>query len=490
MRQLTSVDAQFLAIEDGKTHGHVTALGIYDPSSAAGGALTYDAVRRLVASRLHLLEPFHWRLVEVPFGLGHPYWHHDPDLDLEFHVRELALPAPGDQRMLAEQVARIIARPLDRTRPLWELYLVHGLEDGRVAVLTKVHHAAVDGMSGAEILGILLDPSPGGREVPAPTAPPSPAGREQMPSQLEMLARGLAGMPGQQLRSLRGLPRALPNLDQVPTLRAVPGISTAAALSRRATRMRARTTDGGILAGRRLHAPRTSVNGTIGSHRRVALTSQPLAEAKQIKNHFGVTVNDVVVATCSGALREWFQERGELPDDPLLAMIPLSVRTEAERGTYGNRVATMLTPIPTNVAGPAERVAAAHESMRSAKERHKAIPATMLQDASDFIPPALFTRAARVTTLVSARLSAQAPVNVVISNVPGSPVPLYLAGAQLEAMYPLSAVAHGTGMNITVMSHAGSLNYGIVVDRDAVDDAWPLATAIDRAHADLLALTD
>jgi WS/DGAT/MGAT family acyltransferase len=220
------------------------------------------------------------------------------------------------------------------------------------------------------------------------------------------------------------------------------------------------------------------------------MTSQPLAEVKLIKDHFGVTVNDVVVAICAGALREWLQERDELPRTPLLAMIPLSVRTEAERQTYGNRVATMLTPIPTDVADAAERVAAAHASMRVAKDRHKAIPATMLQDASNFIPPALFARASRVTTMVSARLSNQAPVNVVISNVPGSPVPLYLGGAQLEAMYPLSAIAHGTGLNITVMSHAGGLNYGIVVDRDAVDDAWPLAAAIDRAHADLLTLAD
>ena len=172
MRQLTSVDAQFLAIEDGKTHGHVTAIGIYDPSTAPAGQLTQEAVLELVRARLDRLAPFHWRLVDVPFGLDHPYWHHDPDFDLEFHIRELALPAPGDARMLAEQVARIVARPLDRARPLWELYLIHGLKDDRVAVLTKVHHAAVDGMSGAEILGVLLDASPEGRELPVPAATP------------------------------------------------------------------------------------------------------------------------------------------------------------------------------------------------------------------------------------------------------------------------------------------------------------------------------
>jgi WS/DGAT/MGAT family acyltransferase len=486
MRQLTSLDAQFLALEDGRTHGHVAALGVYDPSTAPAGRLTLDAIRELVAGRLHLLPPFRWRLVEVPLGLDHPYWLDDPGFDLDFHLRELALPAPGDQRMLAEQVARIVARPLDRARPLWELYLIHGLEDGRVAVLTKMHHAAVDGMSGAEVLSVLLDPSPEGRDLPA--APPArvPAAA---PGALAMLARGLAGVPRQRLRSLRGLPRTLPHLDQVPTLRTLPGVSAVAQVSRRASRLRSRT-GGGVPEGRRLRAPRTSVNAMIGPHRHVALTSQSLAEVKRIKGRFGVTVNDVVIAICAGALRTWLADRGELPEDPLLAMVPVSVRTEAQRGTFGNRVATMMAPIPTDVADPVERLAAAHEAMRSAKERHKVVPAGVLQDANEVIPPALFARAARVTTAVTARHPVQAPVNAVISNVPGSPVPLYLAGAELEALFPVSAIMHGVGLNITVMSHRDALSYGVVADRDLVDDAWPLADALDRAQAELLELVD
>ena len=321
-----------------------------------------------------------------------------------------------------------------------------------------------------------------------PIAPePVTPGRE--PGQLEMLARGLAGVPGQRLDSLRRLPRALPHLDQNPTMRSLPGISTVSALSRRASRLRKRTTDGGVVEGRNLHAPRTALNGPIGPHRRVALTQQPLDEVKQIKNQFGVTVNDVVVAICAGALRAWLQDHDDLPDTPLLAMIPVSLRTDEQRGTYGNRIATMLTPIPTNVSDPAERLIATHQALRSAKERHRAVPATSLQDTYDFIPPAVFARAARVTTSVAARLPGQAPVNVVISNVPGSPKPLYMAGAQLEALYPFSAVAHGVGLNITVMSHSGGLNYGIVADRDTVDDAWWVAGAIDEAHAKLLSLT-
>jgi diacylglycerol O-acyltransferase / wax synthase len=485
MRQLTSLDAQFLAIEDGKTHGHVTALGIYDPSTAPDGRLTLDAVRSLVAERMHLLPPFRWRLAEVPFGLDHPYWFDDPDFDLDFHIRELALPAPGGERMLAEQVARIVARPLDRARPLWELYLIHGLEDGRVAMLTKMHHAAVDGMSGAEILSVLLDPEPTGRTIDAPEAPGTAA---KMPGQLQMLARGVAGLPMQPLRSLRSLPKALPHLDQVPTMRSLPGVGKLAAVSRRTARAIPRTRDGGVLEGRRLRAPITSVNRHVGPHRRVALSQQSLADVKAIKDHFGVTVNDVVVAICAGALRSWLDARGELPTEPLLAMIPVSVRTPEQRGTFGNRVATMLSPIPTDVADPEQRLRAAHESMRSAKERHKAVPANVLQDANAVVPAALFARAARVTTSVAARHPSEAMVNTVISNVPGSPTPLYLAGARLEALYPVSAIMHGIGLNITVMSYCGQLCFGVVVDRDLVDDAWPLADELRRAQEELLAL--
>ena len=268
MRQLTSVDAQFLALEDGRNHAHVSSLAIYDPSTTPSGRLTLDAIRELVIARLHLLPPFRWRLAEVPFGLDYPYWVDDHDFDLDFHIRELALPAPGDDRMLCEQVARIVSRPLDRTRPLWELYLIHGLADERVAVLTKFHHAAVDGASGAEILGILLDTEPAA--TPNFLAPAMAPG-ERMPSQLSMLGRGLAGVPRQPLRAIRGVPRALPHLDQNPMLRHLPGVGAVSSVSRRAFRARPRSKDGGVLEGQALHAPRTILNQSISPHRRFAL---------------------------------------------------------------------------------------------------------------------------------------------------------------------------------------------------------------------------
>ena len=238
MRQLTSLDAQFLGVESARTYGHVGGLAVYDPSTAPGGKLEMGDVCRMVSERLHLLPPFRWRLVEVPFGIDLPYWVEDPAFDLDFHIRDSAVPPPGDDRQLAETVARIFARPLDRSRPLWELYLIHGLPEGRVAMLTKLHHSMVDGVSGNEILGVLLDPSPEGKEIP-PAAERAPG--ERVPGDLEMLGRGLLGVPRQPLRALRSLPTALPNLTDLPGANAFPVVPrlarrAVARASRRRTR--------------------------------------------------------------------------------------------------------------------------------------------------------------------------------------------------------------------------------------------------------------
>src|SRR3954466_12708632 len=413
MRQLTSLDAQFLAIENGRNLGHVSGLSIYDPSTAPGGVLTADRMCEALTERLHMLPPFRERLAAVPLGLDHPYWIEDPDFDIEYHVRELALPKPGDDRQLADQVARIHARALDRAHPLWELYVIQGLRDGRVAVFTKIHHSAVDGVSGAEILGVLLDPSPEGRALP-----PAPDGRppSSAPGQLEMLQRGLFGLPRQQLRALNALPRPIAHLDAIPGVQDIPGAPTLARITRRLGRIGRPARDGGMLEAPRSKAPRTVFNGPVSSHRRVAYGTLSLTTVKEIKNATGTTVNDVVVTVCAGALRRFLDDRAELPDTPLVAMIPVSVRTAAERGTFGNRVSTMAVAIPTDVADPLDRLSAAHDALRSAKERHRAIPASLMQDATRFVPPAIHARASRVTLRLSAR-NVGAPIfNVVISN--------------------------------------------------------------------------
>ena len=480
MRQLTSLDAQFLRMEDARTYGHVGGLAVYDPSTAPGGEVTVGDICRLVSERLHLLPVFKWRLVEVPFSLDLPYWIEDPDFDLDFHIRESAVPPPGNDDRLSETVARIFARPLDRRRPLWELYLIHGLEGGRVALLTKIHHAAVDGVSGNELLSILLDPSPEGREIPPP---PQGSGGERAPGELEMLGRGLAGLPAQPIRALRSVPTALPNLIDLPGANALPGVPTLTRAVTRARKALGSDEDPDVLEVTTARAPSTFFNGPISPHRRVAIGKVSLDTVKAIKNAAKITVNDVVVALCASALREWLVARGELPDEPLVAMVPVSVRTEEQKGDFGNRVSMMIVPIATDEPDPLQRLVRTHELLSGAKDRHRALPADLLTDATSFIPPAVMALAARTTMGVLGRT--RPPLNLVISNVPGPREPLFCAGAKLEANYPVSAIADGVGLNMTVMSYRNHLDFGLVGDRDQIDDLWPLMHGLQKALDDM-----
>jgi diacylglycerol O-acyltransferase len=478
MRQLTTLDAQFLAVESAQTYGHVGSLAIYDPSTAPGGDLTVDDICRLVGERLHLLPPLHWRLASVPLGVDLPYWVEDPDFDLDFHIRESAVPPPGDDGKLAETVARIFARPLDRNRPLWEIYMIHGLAGGNVALLTKIHHAVVDGVSGNEILAVLLDPSPEGREIPpAPVAPK----RERMPNDLELLGRGVLGLPKQPLRALRSIPTTLPNVTELPGVAALPGGPT---VTRAVGRLRGviGRQDPQVLEATTARPPRTPFNGPISAHRRFAFGQLSLDAVKVLKNALGYTVNDIVVALSTTAVRQWLLARDALPEDPLVAMVPVSVRTEEERGAFGNRVSMMFVPIPTDEPDPLRRLERTHELLRSAKERHKALPASLLTDATAFIPPAVASLAARTTMQLLGRT--RPPVNLVISNVPGPRTPLYLAGAQLQATYPVSVIVDGVGLNITVMSYRDHLDFGIVADREQVDDAREMLDDLGAALAE------
>jgi diacylglycerol O-acyltransferase / wax synthase len=478
MRQLTSLDAQFLAMETPRTWGHVSGLAVYDPSTTPSGQLTLEDVSRLVSQRLHLLPPFRWRLVWVPFGLDHPYWIEDPYFDLDFHVRESAVPPPGDDRQLAETVSRIVARPLDRRHPLWELYVIHGIEGGRVGILTKMHHAAIDGVSGAEISTILLDVLPEGRDVPPP---PAREPGERKPGQFEMLARGVLGAPRQPLRALRTLPTIVPNLGGLPGADAVPVVPTVGRAASRVRRLISGSRDGEVLERPSTPVPRTRFNTRVSPHRRFSFAQLSLERVKAIKNELGITVNDVVVAICASALRKWLLEHDELPDEPLVAMVPVSVRTQEQMGTFGNRVSAMFVPIPTDEPDPRQRLMRAHEIMAGAKDRHRALPATLLQDVTQFVPPAIFARATRVVTQLSALPRVRPALNLVISNVPGPREPLYMAGAKMVANYPVSVITDGVGLNITCMSYLDHVDFGIVVDRDVVDDAWPLMDAVREA---------
>jgi WS/DGAT/MGAT family acyltransferase len=456
-------------------------LAVLDPSTRPNGRLELADIQNLIAERLPLLPPFRWRLKPVPLGLDYPYWIDDPDFDLEYHVRELALAPPPTDEKLAEQVARIFSRPLDRARPLWEVYLIHGLAGGHVGVLTKIHHAVIDGISGAEIMGVLLDLTPEGGEPPP--KPPGWGKAPSEPSELEMLMRGVLGAPRYVERVARALPSTLPNIQDVAFLSQVPGAHTLGRTTATFARL-IRGRERRVLERSNLTPPRTSFNGHVSPHRRFAFGQLSLDAVKQVKNEHGSTVNDVVLSICAGALRWWLLEHDELPEVPLVAQVPISVRSEKQMGTYGNRIGMLSVPLYVNEADPVERLMLTHEAMLMAKERHKALPAQLLQDATQFIPPAVFSRAARMTFSLAA---GRKPIwNLVVSNVPGPQLPLYMAGAELVANYPVSVITDGMGLNITVMSYRGHLDFGIVADREQMRDVWKLIGWLEESLAELL----
>ncbi len=453
VEQLSGLDGWFLAMETRTVFGHVGSVCIVDAKSAKS-RLNLEHLTRVIESRLPLVPLLRRRLVTVPLGLDHPYWIEDPEFDIEFHVRELALPSPGNDRQLSEQVARLHARPLDRSRPLWELYLITGLRGGRAAIYSKIHHAAIDGVSGGDILTAVLDLSPGGRELPVAEV----FEREEPPDPVRLLARSAVNLARQPLRAVR---------VATDLARAIPGMANA--LGSPIAHRLAAGDDGDLLSQTGLRAPSTPFNAPISPHRRWAFADLPLDEVKRLRTGTDLTVNDVVMALCAGALRRWLQLHDGLPNAPLVAAVPVSVRTKDQKGEHGNRVSMMLAPLPTNLSDPGERLGAMHEAMRDAKEQHDAIPASLLGDVTQFALPALANQAWRLSA--GLRLMERVnPFNLFISNVPGPNVTLYFAGAKVLAYYPVSALVDGQGLNITVMSYCGSLYFGLVACRRLVPD--------------------
>ncbi|HEY6794616.1 MAG TPA: wax ester/triacylglycerol synthase family O-acyltransferase [Kineosporiaceae bacterium] len=490
MEQLSGLDAAFLALDTPRSTGHVGGIHVVEATGPGGSVLTLEALTDLIAERIHLVPPMRRRVVEVPLGLGQPFWVEDPDFDLEFHVRELALPAPGSVQQLAEQVARIHARTLDRSRPLWEMYLIQGLEGDRSAIYGKIHHAMIDGVGGQEIAAALLDLSPEGR--PLPPAPPWHS--EPVPAPLTLLARTAASLRGVPMTTGRfavDVVRAAPVLLQL-ALPHFPGAdlvtSAAGRLAEEALgSRRGEALPGGLgigdgpplrhAAGR---APTTPFNRNVSPHRRIALRSVSLDVVRAIKSAAGLTVNDVVMAACAGALRRWLADHDALPDEPLVAAVPVSVRSSASEGaksgdgTFGNRISVMLAALPTNEPDPLTRMRIAHRATSAAKHQHDALPATLLADAYQFTMPALVGLTMRANARLRV-LERAGLFNLFVSNVPGPSLPLYLAGHRLLASYPVSALADGQGLNITVLSYLGGLHFGLTADRDLVPDVEVLA---------------
>jgi len=448
MRQLSSLDTQFLNIESATTAGHVGSLVVVDPSEANDGAWSLDTVRELVAARLHLAPLLRQRLVEVPLGMARPYWADDPSFDLDHHVRELGLPAPGCDEQLGDLVARLHAKPLDRRRAPWELYVVTGLTGGRAAVYTKIHHAAVDGVSGTALLSTMLDIRQEPRLVEAPTRPFAPG---PLPSRLNLLGRGVTSMLADRVQVARTAPPALRHL--------------------------------GTVRGR-LRTPRTPLNAPISGERGFAFGSVSLGDIKRVRQQYGGTVNDVVLALCTSVLRAWLREHDALPDVPLVAAVPVSVRHRDRKGALGNEISVMLAELPTQLGDAAERVAASRESVEQAKARFSAVPSTLVRDLATLLP----SNGLAARPLFALAGHAPALFNLFVSNVPGPRVPLWLAGARVESVFPVSAVTTFTGaLNITVFTHGDTVDFGFIACRDRVPDVWELVRHLGDAVEELLA---
>ena len=468
MRQLTGLDAAFLNLETDTQTGHVGAITILDPSSF-DGPFNREHVAALIAERLPRLTLFRKRIKHAPFRLDHPWWIDDVNFDLDYHVRATAIPSPGGQDELRAVVARLHERPLDLTRPLWEVYLIDGLADGRMALYTKTHHAMIDGLSGIELMATMVDLVPGLRPKPAAEFRPS---REP----------GTLGMLGATLNNLGQRPK-----DAVVLVKSM--VEYAPALANQLAPVFSRLMGGDppLEAGGVTRPPRTPFNVKISAHRLVGLAQLPLDDVLTVKRHFGTSVNDVILAISAGALRRWMQAHGVATTEPLVAMIPVALAGERTGGA-GNHVTAMFSPIPTATADPVERLRSAHTVTQVAKENHAAVPGELVSSATHFAPPAVLGRAMRAVFDYGIFRRVRA-FNTVVSNVPGPNITAYLGGATVEAMYPLSIVTDGLGLNITVQGYRGQLNVGIVVDREAVPDVQQVADWMRDELAILLAAT-
>ncbi len=476
MKQLTGLDASFLHIETGTAYGHVSSLSVY--ATPDDPAFDPHAVfRAQLESKLPALEPFRRRLVEVPFGLDRPYWINDPDFDIDRHINHVAIPEVGGQDYVEDLIARLIAKPMDRSRPLWEVYVIEGLPDGDFGVFTKVHHATIDGAAGAEMLATIL--APVDADLVDDWKP------EQEPSPSDLLAKTAVELARSPAKAIRLQVRALSELGRITESR---GFEELANQIRRGVPGPAGAVVRRFLGDPRpvdqdkppllpsLGGPRTPFNATITGDRVFAYRSAPLEHIKQLKTATGATVNDVVMAVCSGALRRYLLEHDALPERDLIAMVPVSLRTGEETEKWSNRVSAIFADLPTTLAEPAARLAAVHQSMVDAKGQFDLMPADALTEMSDLAPPALATRAARLATRVRIADRTNPPANLVISNVPGPRSPLDLAGqARLKHYYPISTIVDGQGLNVTVQSYVDVLDFGLVACRSLVPDVGVLA---------------
>jgi diacylglycerol O-acyltransferase len=468
MQPLEGLDAAFLALETPTTPLHVGVVLVLDPPEGARSLFSpttrYAQIRRVIDQRLHLVGPLRQRARRVPFGLHHPVWVDDPDFELDDHLSRASLPSPGGRAELDAFVAAALGRPLDPDRPLWEMYVVEGLAGERTALIAKVHHAILDGVSGASVLAAFLDLSPRARIVAAPAEPWQP---EPLPGSAQMLRYAAASLSQQPARVLSALNAGVEAMADL-------------GLHNRELLERGSSPPPGFFS-----APRTSLNGTVSNRKRFSSLSIPLEDVKLVRRAFGGTVNDVILAGVAGGLRRLLDDRGEVTEQTLVAFVPVSTRA-AGGADLGNQVSGMLVALATDVDDPIRRLEAIAESTRVAKEQERLHGGRLVRDLAQIAAPGVVSRLARAVAGSTLFDRVPPPFNVTVSGVKGPDVSLFCAGSRVAAMYPVGPLTEGVGVNVTVFSYLDQLQFGLLACRKLLPELDALAASVDDALGELV----
>ena len=463
MERLPAADAWFLYLERPTVPLHVTGFLVVDPSTAPKG-FSFAQLRRYLEGRLDAMPMLRRRLVEVPFSIDHPSWLEDPDFDLDEHLHHHVLPSPGSDRDLADYVGGYASVPLDRSRPMWDLTLVEGIEDATAAIVMKLHHAMIDGGAGMEMMADLLDLTP----TSPRRAPKRQWNPEPRPTDTAVLASATWNRITDPLRQIR----------------AAAGVSSS--LARMAGAAIGRRLGGADDAAHPVNAPRTRFSGSLTVNRSVAVQKRSLDDFKTISRAFGVTVNDVLLAACTHGLRSHLDTYDKVPDSPLVCSIPVSTHGQDHRAQSTNQVSSMFVHLPVQVVDPLLRLRLIHAGSLAAKQVHGTLGSDLIADVVEAMPISMFRLGTRLYTEASLA-DRLAPVhNLIVSNVVGSPIPLYIAGARIDAMYPFGPLMEGTGLNITVISHDGNMNIGVIACPDLVPNVSELVDAMIEGVDELL----
>jgi diacylglycerol O-acyltransferase / wax synthase len=453
--RLTSTDASFLHQEGPESHMHIGGVLLFE-----GPVPDFAEYLDHVRSRLHLVPRYRHKLATPPLEAGRPLWVDDPNFNLEYHVRHTALPAPGNEEQLFLLTSRIASQPLDRSKPLWEMWLVEGLADGRFAVISKTHHALVDGVSGVDLAQVLFDLE---REPAAPSSELEPWQPRPEPGGADLVLAGVRGAVSASAEIMKRVAAAATR----------PGASFGILRD-------AAEGVGEIVWAGMNPAPKTPLNVEIGPHRRYAVVRQQLAEYKEVKNALGGTINDVVLAVVSGALARWFHSRGiRTAGLEMRALVPVSVRSSDQRGTLGNKLTVMRAPLPVYIEDPVARLRFVRKAMDGLKESKQAVGAATLTAVNSLAPPTILAQASRLN--FSTRL-----FNLIVTNIPGPQVPLYVLGRKLEDLFPVAFLPSDHSLAVAIMSYNGRLDYGLLADFDALPDLDEIADGIAESLAELL----